>query len=53
MIDEKKLIDLLESHKTVVKEKWIGKRGPITHKAFIYYIDKLIECINGLKVEED
>ena len=48
MINETKLIEALNEHKEQIKRK----RLVLNDRVFSYYIDKLIEYINKLKVEE-
>ena len=53
MIDETKLIEELNRHKSNITELAKRKRLLFSYGNFNYYIDKLIELIDKLKVEEE
>ena len=53
MIDETKLIEELNRHKSNITEFAKRKRCLFSYGNFNYYIDKLIELINKLKAKED
>ena len=53
MIDETKLIEELNRHKSNITEFAKRKKYLFSYRNFNYYIDKLIELIDKLKVEEE